>query len=123
VEVLATRRLVQLDWQRTVGSPRLPGCMGTLVSSVFASSARFVSVEELAFPEIARDTSAWRVELETTTGAKKRFVYDLILVTRGRTEISITSSAPLNSANSLKAIETRLARKLFSRAKAGVVAD
>ena len=118
IEVLQTPKMVQQDWERTVGSPRLTGCIGSLVKGAFAGSATFISIRKLALPGLARRASAWRAVLVGTTGPKLRFVSDLILMRRGRTEISLSVVAPASLADSATAVGARLITRMYERAKA-----
>jgi hypothetical protein len=47
-----------------------------------------------------------------------RLFVDLVLVGRGRTEITLTTTAPLVASSAIRAAEIRLARLLASRVRA-----
>jgi hypothetical protein len=117
VEVLETAHMVQLDWQRTNASPHVGECLGKQAAAAFASSSTFVSIRPLAFPSTGTHIAAWRCEFAAKTGTKGHFVYDVVLTTRGRTEITLTGAAVIGVADSLKATEGRLAAKLVARAR------
>ena len=116
-EVLATPKMVRLDWQRTAGSPGEIACLGTLVASHFSRS-RFLAIHRLDLPHIGTHTAAWRAELLQTTGPQLHFIYDLVEITHGRTEISLTITAPISYATAISARESRIGAALYARARA-----
>jgi hypothetical protein len=75
----------------------------------------------MAFPRVATYTNAVRILLDVQTSASttpvKVFV-DLVLVGRSRTEITLTTTAPLLASTTVRAAEVRLARLLAGRVRA-----
>ena len=69
-------------------------------------------------PQIARYSAAFRVisDVTTTTGTV-RVAFDTLEIARGRTEITLTASAPLALAPGLLPSEIALAKVLISRAR------
>ena len=113
-EVLQTPKMVALDWQRTTASPLLTDCLRQQFSGVF-TAARFVSIHPLAFPHLAKHTAAWRAEFVETTARKLHFVLDTVLVSRGRTEITLSTQAPVNVQGKVKTAEVHLLKRLLAR--------
>lgn len=119
VDVLATPKMVQLDWQRTVTSPRALGCLRSILSKPGSKKATFISFKPLALPRIALFTAAWRVifDIKGSSGVV-RVMTDIILVGRGRTEVSLTTTALLASAPTVAPLELQLAARLTARIRA-----
>jgi hypothetical protein len=116
-EVLRTPHMVALDWQRTVASPRLVDCLGQEFSAFF-TAARFVSIKRLAFPHVAQHTAAFRAEFVETSARRLHFVFDTVIVSRGRTEITLSTTAPFSQQASVAAAEVSLVKQLLARARA-----
>ncbi len=116
-EVLRTPHMVALDWQRTVASPRLADCLRQQFSAFF-TTARFISIKRLAFPHVAPHTVAFRTEFVETDADRLHFVFDSVIVSRGRTEITLSTTAPFGQKTSVKAAEVGLVKQLLARARA-----
>ena len=118
-QVLQTPDMVRLDWQRSVLNPRALPCVRSTLVKGLGSSARLVSFRRIAFPQIADGTRAYRALADVKTeGGPVRVLYDIVLVAEGRTEITLTATAPAAIARVIAAAEVRLARVLASRAAA-----
>jgi hypothetical protein len=120
-QVLQTAHMVKLDWQRTVVAPQILPCLRSAAAKAAGTSAHVVSIRRMAFPRVATYTNAVRILLDVQTSASttpvKVFV-DLVLVGRGRTEITLTTTAPLLANTAVRAAEVRLARLLAGRVRA-----
>jgi hypothetical protein len=120
-QVLQTAHMVKLDWQRTVVAPQIIPCLRVAMAKSTGTSARVVSMHRTAFPHVATYTNAIRILLDVKSSASptpvKVFV-DVVLVGRGRTEITLTTTAPLLASTAVRAAEVRLARVLASRVRA-----
>jgi hypothetical protein len=116
-QVLQTPRMVRLDWQRTVTSPKVLPCLREVAAKSAGASAKLVSIGRVSFPHLATYTAAFRIVLEATSGTRTvRIFLDTVLVGRGRTEITLSITAPLAAAAGLRAGEVRLAKLLVARA-------
>jgi len=115
--VLATRKMVQVDWRRTVLDPRVPACLRyRMIEDARSSKFTFISLARLPFPRVARFTSAYRVIYDDrTTGKKVRIFLDLVSFGRGRTEILMSTTGPLIGADGVLDAEIRLGQILVSR--------
>jgi hypothetical protein len=120
VQVMKTRRMVSLDWQREVLAPGTISCQRRDLARSLGSSAKVVSFRRVPFPRIARYTAEFRafVDVSVLGGRTVHLVVDAVLVGRGRSEISMTTLAPASATASLTAAERRLARKIVARARA-----
>ena len=116
-QVLETPAMVRLDWQRTVLAPQVLPCLRTNLAKHLTAAEHLVSVGRIAFPAISAYTRAYRtiVEVKAAAGTARVFV-DLVLVGRGSTEITLTTTAPLVAATAVRAAELRLAKILVARA-------
>jgi hypothetical protein len=118
-QVLQTAHMVTLDWQRTVLAPQLLPCLRSGLGKSVGTSARVVSVRRIAFPHVATYANAIRVLVDVpTTSAKVRVFVDVVVVGRGRTEITLTTTAPLLLDASVRPAEIRLAKILVARVRA-----
>jgi hypothetical protein len=120
-QVLETAHMVSLDWQRTVVAPQVLPCLRAAATRSAGTSARVVSIRRTSFPRVATYTNAIRILLDVKSSASTtplRLFVDLVLVGRGRTEITLTTTAPLVASSAVRAAELRLARLLASRVRA-----
>jgi len=119
IQVMKTRRMVRLDWQREVLAPGTIACQRLDLARSLGSSAKVVSFERIPFPRIARYTAEFRAPVDVSVSGKTaHLVVDAVLVGRGRNEISLTTLAPAAARASLAAAERRLARRIAARARA-----
>jgi hypothetical protein len=118
-EVLQTARMVRLDWQRTVLSPKLLPCLRSTAKKGAAPGVRLVSLRRIAVPQIATYTAAYRIVMDVKASATTvRVMSDLLLVGRGRTEITLSTMAALAAKSVVWPAEIRLARVLAARIRA-----
>ena len=120
VQILKTRRMVRLDWQREVLASGTIACERQDLARNLGPSAKVVSFKRIPFPRIAQYTTEFRalVDVSVPGGKTAHLVVDALLLGRGRTEISFTTLAPASGKASLSAAERRLARKIVARARA-----
>jgi hypothetical protein len=120
-QVLQTPQMVKLDWQRTVLAPQVLPCLRIGFAKTATASTRFVSIRRIAFPRVAQYTYALRALFDVksaATGTTVRVFVDVVLVGRGRTELSLTTTAPFVADASVRAAEARLALIMAARARA-----
>ena len=116
VQVLKTPAMVRRDWTRAVVAPQVTPCLRA-AARVTGSSARFVSLRRIGFPRVGDRTRVFRIRIDVATPGKTVPAFrDLVVITRGRTEITLALVAPLDASAGLRPIEIRLARLLASRA-------
>jgi hypothetical protein len=110
IEVFRSSQMVSLDWTRTAASPLLVGCLRQLLQK---SSSGFVSVNRRSAPRVGDATAMYRiVELDA---AHVKQAVDVIVVAKGKTEITLTTTAPLAQAAVVQAAEFRLVARLAQR--------
>jgi hypothetical protein len=119
VKVLRTARMVSIDWRRELMAPGVLACQRRLLGQSFGPGASVVSFARLPFPHIARYATEFRglVQVAVGKGKKARFVVDIVLVSRRRSELSLVTLAPLARQAEVTADERRLIRTMLGRAK------
>jgi hypothetical protein len=116
-ELLQTAAMLRLDWQRSVLAPTALPCFRSVIRKGLGPGARNISLRRIAFPAVAPYTAAFRVLFDVTASGKSLHLFiDLVLIGRGRTEITLSTIAPLASKAAVLPAEIRLARILASRA-------
>ena len=120
VKILRTARMVSIDWRREQLSPGVLSCQRRLLRNSFGPTARVTSFARVPFPHIAPYVAEYRAVVESalSKGERPRFVVDLVLVSRRRSELSLVSLAPFEARKQVAADERRLIRLMLTRAKA-----
>ena len=114
-DVFKTPAMARLDWQRTMRAPGFVKCM----RKGMETGAHIVSLRPLKLPKIATRTVGYRALAETrNTSTKGYFLFDVIFVSQGRTEITLFTTSPPAAAASIKQAEIRILRTLIGRARA-----
>ena len=118
-QVLRTARMVLLDWQRTFKVPGALQCFRRVLGKALGSQAKLVSFKQASFPHITRYAARFRLILDEKAGGRKlRYVGDVVVVGRNRSEITLTTIAPAAKQAAVAAASLRLARTLLGRARA-----
>jgi len=116
VQVLETAPMVKLDWQRSVRAPGLLPCLRTYLAKSAPANAKVRGIHAFAFPRVAQYTAAFRLVFDVKTGGNTAsMLVDLVLVGRGRTEVTLTTVAPYEARAVMKSAEAKLAHILVSR--------
>lgn len=116
VQVLETAPMVKLDWQRSVRAPGLLPCLRTYLAKSAPANATIRGIQAFAFPRVAQYTAAFRLVFDVKTGGNTAsMLVDLVLVGRGRTEVTLTTVAPYEARAVMKSAEAKLAHILVSR--------
>jgi len=117
--VLKTKRMVALDWRRSVLAPGAVTCLRHTIGKGLGSNAKVVSFRKLSFPQLATYAALFRGVISVSSqGTTVRVLTDLVLVGRNRTELTLTIVGPVSAKSALSASERRLARALIARARA-----
>jgi hypothetical protein len=112
--VLRDARMVALDWRRSI-TPALTSCFRSKLAG--DPSAKLISFGRIAFAHVAAYTAAYRAILDVVdSGTTVRVMVDVVAVGRGRTEITLSTTAPYLARAAVVAAEVRLARLLVARA-------
>ncbi len=117
-DILQTPEMVLLDWKRSVRVPGLLPCLRGTFAKGLPAGEKLVSIVKLPFPHVAPMTAVFRVLIDATVkeGDTLRLYFDVVLVGRGRTEITLFRSGLAAAASKDKPDEIRLVRLLASRA-------
>ena len=116
--VLKTRRMVALDWRRSVLAPGVVPCLRQSIGKGLGTNAKVVSFKKLPFPQLATYAALFRGVISQAQGKTVRVLTDLVLVGRSRTELTLTIVGPASAKSAISAAERRLARSLITRARA-----
>ena len=115
-QVLQSPAMVRLDWQRTVLAPQMLPCLRSALVKSLGASGKLVSFGRTAFPSLAAYARRYRalVDVPTATGPV-RVMVDIVLLGRGRTEITLSTTAPFAAESAIEPAELQLARTLAGR--------
>jgi hypothetical protein len=113
-QVLRTPHMVALDWQRKIATPQFLPCLRESAHRSQGAGWHFVSLKRLPFPQIGTRTAAYRA-LYDVDKAVERLMVDVIFYGHGRTELTLTTIAPVSAATQLKPIQVRVAQELDTR--------
>jgi hypothetical protein len=119
VQVLKTRRMVALDWRRSVLAPGVVSCLRRTLANGLGSTAKVISFAKLPFPHLSTYSALFRGVISVRAqGQTVRVLTDIVLVGRSRTEINLTIAGPAAAKSGISAAERRLARALLARVRA-----
>ena len=118
VQVLKTRRMVALDWRRSVLAPGVVSCLRRTLANGLGSTAKVISFAKLPFPHLSTYSALFRGVISVQAQAQTvRVLTDIVLVGRSRTEINLTIAGPAAAKSGISAAERRLARALLARVR------
>jgi len=118
VEIFRTAAMVDRDWRRSIVPAAVP-CLRRTLTKGLGAQAKVLSFGRIPFPKVGTHSAAFRgVVAVSALGQTVRVLLDIVLVGKGRTEISLDATAPAAAARAVAASERRLARKLAARAHA-----
>ncbi len=118
VEIFRTAAMVDRDWRRSIVPAAVP-CLRRTLTKGLGTQAKVLSFGRIPFPKAGTHSAAFRgIVVVSALGQTVRVLLDIVLVGRGRTEISLDATAPASGARVVSAAERRLARKLAARARA-----
>jgi hypothetical protein len=117
-QILQTPSMVRLDWKRSVLDPHMLPCIRQVFAKALPSTARIVAVRRQAFPTLTTYTRAYRLVVDVTANSTTvRMFSDIVLFGRGRTEVTLSTTAPYASVQQVQAAEVRLAIVMLSRVR------
>lgn len=118
VWLMRTAGMAALDWQRIIAKPGYIRCHRSMLSRELQRGQKLLSVRKLPFPRVAPRTAAYRavIRMRAADGSAVRVLNDVVLLDHGRTEISISLTAPYSLARAAVPVEARLARAMLRRA-------
>jgi hypothetical protein len=111
--------MVATDWRRSVGSAGVMACIRREVMKSDEAGLTMVSFEKTAFPKLAQYVARYRNVVDYKTGGSSvRAVVDLIVLGKGRTEISLILTTRYADRAQADLFERALAKLLVSRISA-----
>jgi hypothetical protein len=115
-QVLKTPAMVQADWKRTILAPSAIPCLRSHLVKELGTGVTLVSFRRVLFPPVATLSRAYvmLIDVKTTTG-KVRVAIEIVVVGRGRTELTLTSTAPNVAQKIVAQADAQLARALVAR--------
>jgi hypothetical protein len=118
VEIFRTAAMVDRDWRRSIVPAAVP-CLRRTLTKGLGTQAKVISFGRIPFPKVGTHSAAFRgIVAVSALGQTVRVLLDIVLVGKGRTEISFDATAPAAAARAVSVSERRLARKLAARAHA-----
>jgi hypothetical protein len=118
VEVFRTAAMVDRDWRRSIVPAAVP-CLRRTLTKGLGTQAKVLSFGRIPFPKVGTHSAAFRgIVAVSALGQTVRVLLDIVLVGKGRTEISLDATAPAAAARAVSSTERRLARTLAARARA-----
>ena len=115
VAFLETTAMVRRDWSRTI-RPQLASCLVSVVRKDFGSGTKVLLARKVSFPPVAPSVAAYRVStVVTRSGHTVRVSVDLVLLAKGRADVSFTFFYPTNVQAAMVPAETQIARLVARR--------
>ena len=118
-QVLKTAAMVRLDWQRSFASPHFISCLRKVsAKDLPAQKGRIVSLRRLAVPRVGDNSGGIRIVIDfKVKNGTVRMVVDMVAFTKGRTEMSLTTTMPITGVEALAPNEAVFAKLMASRAR------
>jgi len=118
IEIFRTVAMVDRDWRRSIVPAAVP-CLRATLTKGLGGQAKVLSFRRISFPRVTTHTAAFRgIVAVSALGQTVHVLLDVVLMGKGRTEISLDATAPAATARAVSAAERRLARTLAARARA-----
>jgi hypothetical protein len=115
-EVLQTAQMVRQEWRIQIQAPGAIACLRTqLAKGLATQGVTLVSFRRIAYPRLAPYTAAFRI---AASAQGTRVVVEVVLLGRGRTEVSVTVLGPAAQQPQIAAAAARYAGILAGRIKA-----
>ena len=120
-EILQTPRMVRLEWKRTFEHPNELSCLRrTAASGLARDGGRLVSFKRVPFPRLAPYARRYRMvgRVENRSGRRVTLLTDVVVLGKGRHELTLAIVAPLRDRTAADKTEVRLAKLLLARLRA-----
>ena len=117
--MLQTADMVERDWQRTVVDPKALPCTTQHVKKIFSgATVKFRAFKRIPFPSIGTHARAFVTRVDVLSKGKVlSLAIEDVLLTSGRTEITLSSTASAANIASAAVADIELAELLAKRAK------
>jgi hypothetical protein len=117
--VLETPAMVTLDWQRSIAAPEVLPCLRDGFAKQLERGERLASFTRLALPGLAEYAREYRAIIDVSAASGTgQVLIDVIVLGRGRTEITLTATAAYAIRSAVDQAELALAEVLVSRVRA-----
>lgn len=113
--VLETPTMVRLDWQRSIVDPRSTPCLRSTLAKTLPAGATIASFGVAAIPRLAPRARRYRA-IVSVNGTK--LLVDLVAMAKNRTEIQLSTIAPLAADAIVRPAEFEIARRLVGHVRA-----
>jgi hypothetical protein len=114
--VLQSPAMVAAEWRRSFGNSSYMACARKVVMDTDDANVKFVSFKKIVFPKLAQYSTRYRMVADYgDAGSSVRVLVDIIMLGRGRTEISLILTVPYADRAAADAAERQLATLLVSR--------
>jgi hypothetical protein len=118
-EVLQSPSMVASDWQRSVGNAGVMACIRSELMKSEDAGVTMVSFKRVAFPKLAHYAARFRTVLDyDQSGTPVRVVIDMIVLGKGRTEITLILTTRYADRAQADIVEQALAKLLVRRVAA-----
>jgi hypothetical protein len=119
-QVFRTPAMVETDWKRSVLNPQLQACLKTTLAGNLSATQKLISLGRVAFPEgNGIHGREYRLVIEErSSGTPVRGILDLIVFSRGRSELSLTTIGSYADRTGIAHVERVLAGIMLTRATA-----
>ena len=114
--ILQSPAMVAAEWRRSFGSSTYMACARKVVMNSNEANVKFVSFTKVAFPKLTPYSTRYRMVADyASAGNSIRMLVDVVVLGRGRTEISLIVSTPYADRAAADVVERKLAKLLVSR--------
>jgi hypothetical protein len=122
VQILQSKQMVALDWQRTVADPNAIKCTEATVKKNLASgTVKFISYKRIAFPHVGTYSRAYLTTVSITSNGQSELLdIEDVLIGAGRAEITLSSTTPAALQAAVASENVVIAKKLVTRATSAV---
>lgn len=118
-EVLQSPSMVATDWRRSIGNAGVMACIRSEFIKADEAGVTVVSFKRVAFPKLAQYTARLRTVLDyDQSGSPVRAVIDMVVIGKGRTEITLVLTTRYTDRAQADIAEQALAKLLVSRIRA-----
>jgi hypothetical protein len=118
-EVLQSPSMVAADWRRSVGNAGVMACIRSELMKTDEAGVTMVSFKRVAFPKLAKYAARFRTVVDyDQSGSSVRALIDMVVVGKGRTEITLVLTTRYADRAQADGVEQALAKLLVSRVTA-----
>lgn len=117
-EIVQKASMVAADWHSVI-RPGVVACIREQFQKGLGSGSKLLSARQVRYPKLGTFTTDFRVTFSLSrNGTTARAFVDVLLVGKGRTELTLATTAPGGSEAAVQAAEVRLARLMVARTPA-----